>query len=285
MKSDKRPIEIEDLLRLKKAERPPAEFWSQFDRELRAKQLAAIVARRPWWHGLSGVFGQVSRYRLPIGAAAALAITLVSFREYQGQGKGGATEPSAPAPRVASPDTPVIASASKSEVRETVAAVGTVAERSMVVTTAGDLPSRVAPEPAATASAAAILPARVSLLPDTVTEFASVEAPVNLRHMGAALTVVPASMEAPLTRGLLANAPTGFEARVMPARAVVEPLQQITPPGERTRAKLMTAMLSMTSVDAPSRTGERVAERLSEERLYDTVHRFSARGAGVGMKF
>ena len=34
-----RPIVIEDLLRLKRAERPPAEFWSTFDRELRAKQL------------------------------------------------------------------------------------------------------------------------------------------------------------------------------------------------------------------------------------------------------
>ena len=35
---EKRPVTIEDLLRLKSTERPPAEFWDKFDRELRAKQ-------------------------------------------------------------------------------------------------------------------------------------------------------------------------------------------------------------------------------------------------------
>jgi hypothetical protein len=41
----KRPIQIEDILRLKRAERPPAEFWGEFDRQLRAKQLAALVSK------------------------------------------------------------------------------------------------------------------------------------------------------------------------------------------------------------------------------------------------
>ena len=44
-----RPVSLEDLLRLKRAERPPAEFWQDFDRQLRAKQLAALVQSRPWW--------------------------------------------------------------------------------------------------------------------------------------------------------------------------------------------------------------------------------------------
>ena len=48
-----RPVTLEDILRLKRNERPPAEFWTQFDRELRAKQLAALVEKRPWWRTIS----------------------------------------------------------------------------------------------------------------------------------------------------------------------------------------------------------------------------------------
>ena len=47
----KRPVSVEDLLRLKRAERPPDSFWADFDRQLRAKQLAALVEKRPWWQG------------------------------------------------------------------------------------------------------------------------------------------------------------------------------------------------------------------------------------------
>ena len=46
---NKRPVTLEDLLRLKRAERPAAEFWVRFDRELRAKQEAAEPAAR---HGV-----------------------------------------------------------------------------------------------------------------------------------------------------------------------------------------------------------------------------------------
>jgi hypothetical protein len=44
---------LDELLRVKRAERPPSEFWKRFEDELRAKQLAAIVAPRPWWQSLS----------------------------------------------------------------------------------------------------------------------------------------------------------------------------------------------------------------------------------------
>ena len=48
----KRAVTIEDLLHLKRTERPPAEFWTHFERDLRAKQLAALVEKRPWWRTL-----------------------------------------------------------------------------------------------------------------------------------------------------------------------------------------------------------------------------------------
>lgn len=71
-------VTIEDLLHLKRAERPTPEFWSNFERELRQKQLTALVEKRRWWHGLSGLLTR--RVYLPAGAAAAVAFTLVAVR-------------------------------------------------------------------------------------------------------------------------------------------------------------------------------------------------------------
>ena len=82
MNQEKRPITLEDILRLKRAERPPAEFWESFDRELRAKQLAALVEKRPWWRSLPRAFSLsgFTRFHLPVGATAVLAITFLATR-------------------------------------------------------------------------------------------------------------------------------------------------------------------------------------------------------------
>jgi hypothetical protein len=75
MKRDtERKITVEDLLRFKRAERPPPEFWGKFESEMRAKQLAAIVGKRPWWVGASGIFAAIARHQVYLGAAAALAL-------------------------------------------------------------------------------------------------------------------------------------------------------------------------------------------------------------------
>jgi hypothetical protein len=79
--SDHRPkVTIEDLLRLKRTERPPAEFWAGFERELRQKQLAALVEQRSWWRDFPQLFSR--RAYLPVGATAVIALTLVSVRFY-----------------------------------------------------------------------------------------------------------------------------------------------------------------------------------------------------------
>jgi hypothetical protein len=75
-------ITVEDLLRLKRAERPPLQFWTEFERELRQKQLAALVERKPWWHELGAFPGRFSWLRVPVGATAVLALTLLSVRQY-----------------------------------------------------------------------------------------------------------------------------------------------------------------------------------------------------------
>ncbi|MBA4138030.1 MAG: hypothetical protein C0518_11990 [Opitutus sp.] len=73
-------VTVEDLLRLKRAERPEPEFWTKFEAELRQKQLAALVERRRWWESLPQLFAR--RAYVPIGAAAVLTFTLVSVRNY-----------------------------------------------------------------------------------------------------------------------------------------------------------------------------------------------------------
>lgn len=71
-------ISLEDLLRVKRAERPSAEFWQNFERELRQKQLTALVQKRRWWHTLPAVFNR--RVYLPAGAAAVVALSVMGIR-------------------------------------------------------------------------------------------------------------------------------------------------------------------------------------------------------------
>lgn len=78
---DQRPkVTVEDLLRLKRAERPVPEFWSNFERELRQKQLTALLEKRSWWREIPQFLAR--RAYLPIGATAILAFTLVSVKYY-----------------------------------------------------------------------------------------------------------------------------------------------------------------------------------------------------------
>jgi len=80
-------VSLEELLRLKRAERPAPEFWARFEQDLRAKQLAAIVEKRPWWVELR--MPQVNRalaqwrLQLPLGAAAVLALSFVVVTQYR----------------------------------------------------------------------------------------------------------------------------------------------------------------------------------------------------------
>jgi hypothetical protein len=72
-------ITLEQLLRLKRAERPNPEFWANFERELHEKQLTALVQKRRWWHGMSLI--PMRRVLLPTGAVAIATLTFISVRE------------------------------------------------------------------------------------------------------------------------------------------------------------------------------------------------------------
>ena len=79
--SQRNKVTVEDLLQLKRAERPEPEFWNKFEVELRQKQLAALVERRPWWQQLPHLLSR--RAYIPLGATAVMAFTLVSVRYHQ----------------------------------------------------------------------------------------------------------------------------------------------------------------------------------------------------------
>lgn len=108
---DQRPkVTVEDLLHLKRAERPDAGFWTSFERELRQKQLTALLEKRPWWQMLPQLLTR--RVYLPVGATAILAFTLVSMKYYAPAQLAQVTAPAVDSPvaadrTTASTNTPV----------------------------------------------------------------------------------------------------------------------------------------------------------------------------------
>jgi len=281
MKSESnRPVAVEDLLRLKRAERPPAEFWTEFDRQLRAKQLAALVGKRPWWQTLPRAFASFARYRLPLGATALLAVGVLSVRHYQ---TASVTQPQTASARVAIADSP---SSSATHLNASENAVLEVSSRV-------DAPVAVATQQEATLGRAAALVAETTVS----NSFSGIEASLGIfgsEHVAGAQVPAGRYLGASLANAAAVPAPsrdlsgvfTGFETRAAPARTAVEPLQQMTPPGEKSRSRLLTAMVSYSPAQNHShRANERSPSRITEERLYDQINRFGARGAGVQVKF
>ena len=75
--TEKEIVKVEDLLRLKRLERPDQDFWSSFDRELHQRMLQALVKKDPWYaqivRGLSGRLAQTAA----VGAAAAFLAMMI----------------------------------------------------------------------------------------------------------------------------------------------------------------------------------------------------------------
>ena len=75
--SHEKEVKIEDLLRLKRAERPGEVFWNTFDRELHQRMLQTLVKKDPWYvQVLRGVSGRIAQ-TAAVGAAAAFLALMV----------------------------------------------------------------------------------------------------------------------------------------------------------------------------------------------------------------
>jgi hypothetical protein len=262
----KRPVTIEDLLRLKRAEHPKAEFWTEFDRELRAKQLAALVEKRPWWRALPHTFRGLTRYSLPLGATAVLAITFLSVRDYH--------------PGISSQPHPLI--------------TGTIAPTSSVARSNTDA-SRgiaVADDEAVRVADASTTPAGKSFSSDAnapgelarmVPMLSGDEATANAEDIRPSARSIAENLAA--AEVMLGSPQPGFEARALPTRSSPrEPLAEMPNPSETRRSRFAAAFASMTSEASPAPSA-RVARRLSDEQLYDSIHRFGASGNSVSFKF
>ncbi len=71
-------VKVEDLLRLKRAERPDDAFWNTFDKELHQRMLQTLVKKDPWYvQLLRAVSGRIAQTTAVGAAAAFLALMVV----------------------------------------------------------------------------------------------------------------------------------------------------------------------------------------------------------------
>ena len=272
MKSPKNAVSLEDLLRVKRAEQPPASFWSDFDRELRAKQLAAIVEPRPWWAPFIRLGARASRFQLPVGAVAILAISFVTIREYRAPvlDSSYVPQPSAQAVTTANsvPDVASDIAAHENAMAYEHPASRIAAVQPVIVAQAE--------EPAVESPAAD--PRAIA----TVDASAVDEPSPSAQYIAANLAAVQAA-----DPGLVDDL-FGPSMRRVPARQPVrDPLSQVNAPGESRRSRLLATALpvSANASELDAATKDRLTRKLTEERLYDTISRVGVQGDRVAIKF
>lgn len=266
MNLKKTTVSVEDLLRVKRAERPPAEFWNEFDRELRLKQLAAIVEPRPWWAPFIRIGTRVSHYQVPLGAAAILALSLVTVSEYRTAGiqSGSGAEVSAPIASVQLPATPVATALAMPRPAEVqLAAIEVV--------------------PSENSSSEPLMTGRVSHSTPLLDAAPVIDEPSpSARYIAANLAAVRAD-----NPSIIEEAFGVMISRTEVREPMRDPLSQISSPGESRRSRLLaTSLPAMAgSGDVAFGTSQRVARHLTEERLYDSISRVGVKGDRVAIKF
>ena len=278
-KQSTKAVTLEDLLRLKRAERPVAEFWSQFDEALRAKQLAAIVERRPWWRiEFRGLTAGLARLRVPVGLAAVAVLSFVTVQQFR-------------APTNLASEAPVDGAgvAAVSVSGGTVVAVTTTELNAVnaAVEAAGDAENAAAPALASSAGAAvtslSLADAATSSVLDQSDALATAGLASNLRALrGSGFTGLDSTGVATLELGTLRSS-----TRAAP---VEEPLARVTAPTESRRERLAAlvapaSMKSLSSAGSPDRVRERMISRLSEDELYNSVSRLGVERGGLRVSF
>lgn len=257
MNNDKnRKITIEDLLTLKRAERPPAEFWARFESEMRAKQLSAIVGKRTWRDSLPRIFAAAYRLQLPFGAAAALTLTWASIHY---------SSDSATAVR----SIPVAAPAARpiAQVAAKVVQITPTAEHQVmpVAQARGEL-SESAPASLATTRASRSTVETAAVSP---------EFPTRARFSDAvAVTLADFRQAQPeLAKRDIFSSDREFETTVESMRQpAVDPLTRVDPVSDERRARLLaTALPAYTSSSPASLASERVRDRVSNDRMYESM--------------
>src|ERR1700722_1796403 len=271
MKQDTDPkITVEDLLRLKRAERPPAEFWATFEAEIRAKQLSAIVIRRPWWDRFSRVFAIMYRHQLAFGATAAVALAWMGV-DYTGGRGVFASAPQTHARVVSAPvaaaPAPVVPVAERAAARvqevEVSAPAASVAESPVVQATASHL-----------TQAPVVVP---------------VDAPSKSPFAdGFAVTLADYREQSPdVASRSVFGSDREFEPVLAASRQVPsEPLAQMDPTEERRARLLAPALPAYSSVSSRAVASDWMRQRSSsDERMYESMDPGSSDQMLVGFRF
>ncbi|CAA6694208.1 MULTISPECIES: hypothetical protein [unclassified Lentimonas] len=76
-------INLEDLLRLKRSERPSDAFWNDFDRDLHQRMLQTLVKKDPWYFQLTRAFSGRIGQSIAVAAAAAVVAMVVVRPAFQ----------------------------------------------------------------------------------------------------------------------------------------------------------------------------------------------------------
>lgn len=253
-----RKITLEQLLALKRAERPSPEFWENFDRELRSKQLAALVKTRPWWQVWTPKKTLV-RICMPLGAAAAVAVAFSSTQRV--------VVNRAPA-QVAH----VELSRSVAEVKP----LETLSNQTVV----------------ATASAAAAVDA--SRLEDASVNARVTEPIASAKAQDAAGAVWATGAATMKAAGQALAQLTGLSEEQTTEVAVaqpkvVEPLAQVATPRDSRRSRLLAYSVAYDPHAANSadsaRSREHITRRMSDDAVYDSISRLGVSGNSVSIKF
>jgi hypothetical protein len=274
-------VSLEDILRLKRAERPDPEFWAEFEDQLRRKQLAAIVDKRPWWRRLSTA--SVARLSLPLGATAIVAFTLVTFRDRSqpATNAGGAIAASAisSAPTLAVNPLP---------------GTSTVSSRDIAASSEKNSPAvaQLASDSSQTASA----PSSNRSMVDGINAIAAREE-ASEPSLAQVILGIEGAMESDArpqyhTESLLTSVNMLDGARAQSVSSVeTGSLSQMSAPRDDRRARLLASVHSDDQGDMVSanprvaRSRERIASRLTEQSLYDSISRLGLNGDSVSIKF
>lgn len=266
-------VTLEDLLRLKRAERPDAEFWNKFERELRQKQLTALLEKRPWWQELPHLLTR--RSYLPLGATAILAFTLVSIKYYapsqlaqvevrQNDAPAVAGDMAAATPDL-SPATPV----SSPLLNRNDQTAQRLDDRTALATMTVELP-------AADQDLEVQMPQMVAPR--------EIETP-SARSIAANLARLEQS-EPELVNSVVGNR-LSSPARVQTASLQVDDLASL--PTSTSKRNRLLAQYSDRQLGpeptAPAIVRERLARRLGDPDIYDRISRLGVRGDAVSLKF
>ncbi len=288
---EKQPVTVESLIRLKRIEQPAPEFWAQFNSDLRAKQLAAIVEKPRWWERRSRVYGIFSRHPLALGTAAALAVAVFSVGEYRGTRvsspvAAGPDEDAYATAAAAAPGPSEAPAALRSSPLQAPARSAIVEARSVPVKSAEESYGRESrPTAAAPIASAAVAPDAAR---DESMQFERSDR--NVVSLGRSLSAMnlAAIQAAEVAHDQFALSKS-FESPVSAdgGSQAVEPLARMTSPSDERRSRIMgDAVVQTASFEGGTVSpSDHFASRLPDDRVFDSISRYASDSDRLSIRF